>query len=121
MSAGAFTTALYQTDAGAVAPIRVQPETLAFSIGSETNDAAVGPATTALFVKASKSNRAYGVGARKVVVRFTATLPTGYKSDQTYAIPCMQPTIFAAATPTATGTYLGQAIEVVSRRAENSR
>ena len=121
MSAGAFINSLYQTDQGEVAPIKIQPETLSFSIGSETNVAATGPATSRMFVKISKGNREYGCRPRKIVVKFTGTVPTGYKADQTYAIPALTPAIFGAAIPTAVGSYLGEAVEVVSTRAEVER
>ena len=121
MSAGAFINSLYENDEGEVSPIRIQPETLLFSLGTETNEAATGPATSRQFVKISKSNREYGLRPRKIVVKFTGAVPTGYKADQTYAIPALTPAIFAAAIPTATGTYLGEAVEVVSTRAEIER
>lgn len=123
MSAGEFVTALYETSSdngGDVHPMRVQPETLTLTIGGTPNAASPGPSTSALFARARKSKRAYGVGARLVRLRFTGTLPTGYSGDEV-TVPVMQPSVFSGYTPLSTGTYLGADVEVVSRIAETYR
>ena len=123
MSQGPFDTALYALDAGNgnfVGPIRVQPETLAATIGGETNTGAAGPIDMPGSVKANKGNRELGVGARSVTLRFTGTLPTGYSGDNV-RIPILRPAAFAAMTIGATGTYLSAPVVVVGRSPENVR
>lgn len=70
MSAGNFILSRYQADNGAIHPIRLQPETLAASIGT-VNVAPTGTVTVGLRAKVSKTKRAYGLGPRTVTVRFT--------------------------------------------------
>lgn len=121
MSAGAFEVSRYVRNDGEIHPIRIQPETAALVIDGTTNAASTSAVTRQTLAKISKSNSAYGVRPRKINVRFTSTLPTGYKADQTYAIPALQEAIWDAALPSTTGTYLGSDVVVVSRQAENVR
>lgn len=124
MSAGEFTTVLYETSGevgGGVHPIRVQPETLSLTIDGVVNAPSAGPRTSALLAQARKPKRAYGVGARLVRLRFTTPGdPAGYSGDDV-TVPVMTPTAFASYEPLATGTYLGAPVEVVSRIPESFR
>lgn len=119
MSAGAFVLSKYQRNDGEIHPIRVQPETLGLVVDGNNNDAPAGASTRRTLALIGKANGGYGVRPRKINVRFTGTVPTDYKVDQTYCIPAMQEAIWNAAITGATGTYLGQAIEVVSVSAES--
>lgn len=119
MSAGAFQLFRYQRNDGEIHPIRLQPETEALVIEGIDNDQPAGAATRQTLASVSKSNTAHGLRPRKINVKFTGTPPTGYKADQTYCLPALQPAIWNAAVTGATGTYLGVAVEVVSRGAEN--
>lgn len=118
MSGGVFETGRYTDDNAAIRGIRVQPETKALTIGGTTNAYAAGAVDTSPRAKVSGSRRAYGVHARKVTVRFTATAPTGYKDGGTTTIPWFNPTTFAALTELATGTYQGAPVELVGKSAE---
>lgn len=119
MSAGAFSTTKYQTDAGNIVPIKVQPETLACTIASTSNTAPTGDLTAGFpSAKVSGSNRTIGINARTVSIKLTAAL-AGYKDDSPLKIPALTPTFFNACSVGATGTYLGTACRVIGRRGES--
>lgn len=120
MSAGAFTNSKYQADNGDIRGIRVQPETLAANIGA-VNAAPAGAINATGRARVGGGNRQYGVKARSVTVRFTATPPTGYKADQLYRIPIMTPTVYNDIEIDDTGTYLGVACVVVGKNPERVR
>lgn len=125
MSAGTFVTSRYETNspglAGAIMPIRVQPETILLTINGVGNDPPAGGSTLPLFVQVSASDNEYGVKPRKATLRFTSGAPTGY-SGQDVSVPLLNPAIAAAAaTPGATGTYLLADVEVVSTKPEDFR
>lgn len=121
MSSGAFQYARYVNDDGDDYRIRVQPETLALVIGGVANAGGTGTGATNGTVRTSQSKRAFGVKPRTVSFKFTGAIPDGYKGDPISNIPLLQEAIYDAATPLATGTYLGSAIEVLSRSPESSR
>lgn len=123
MSAGAFETAFYETSAengGFVLRCRVQPETLAATIDSVANASAAGPATAPGSATISQGRRTAGVNMRYVRLGFTGAPPTGYSGDPVI-IPVLDPATFAAWTLGAEGTYLGAAVEVLSRVGETIR
>ncbi len=124
MSAGVFVQSRYQSNAdvgGGIYPIRVQPETLLLDIGGTVNAPPAGVADQPIFARARKGTREYGVGARAVRLRFdVGDIPTGYSGDEV-VVPIMTPAAFTAATPGATGTYLGSGVTVVSRLPERIR
>lgn len=120
MSAGAFESAFYEMSSengGFVLRCRVQPETLAATIAGTANAGVAGPATAPGSATISQGRRTAGVNMRYVTLKFTATLPTGYSGDPV-RIPVLDPAVFAEWTLGATGTYLGQAVEVLSRVGE---
>lgn len=121
MSSGAFQYARYVDDDGEDWRIRVQPETLALTIAGTANAGGTGTGATNGTVRTSQSKRAFGVKPRTVSFKFTGTIPEGYKGDPISNIPLLQEAIYNAATPLATGTYLGAAIEVLSRSPESVR
>lgn len=118
MSAGNFEVSRYTDDGGNIYPIRVQPETAALVIGGVTNDPNPAPVTTSMFARSRKNRNEYGVGARSISVRFTSTLPTGYAANQSLSIPILQAATWSGISPTDTGTYLGQDVEVISKSPE---
>lgn len=118
MSAGAFEITAYETDSGAIHPIRIQPETAAAAIGGATNAAPAGAATGLGSASVSRGRRANGINARLVRLRFTGTPPTGYQANGTVTIPALQPEFYDAAVRGATATYLGVAAEVSGRSPE---
>lgn len=124
MSAGAFTNTFYTAESGLVHPIRVQPETLTLTIGGQANSAPSGPADAGTgYVRVSGSKRTYGITPRKVSIRFTGTVPTGYKEGQTYRIPVLIPGHYQSyiEPKLQTGTYLGQPIQVIGKSGESGR
>jgi len=122
MSSGVFTRAKYTTDAGTIVPIRVQPETLAATLGGTANATAAG-AVTPGYPKAtvSKSRRAYGIHARTVTLAFIGTPPDGYAPNQTLTIPVMSLTVWQGLSEGVACTYLAKTAEVVSVNPEKIR
>ena len=120
MSAGTFETAFYETSSengSFKLRCRVQPETLAATIGGTANDGVTGPATAPGSATISQGRRSAGVNMRYVTLKFTGTPPTGYSGDPV-RIPVLDPAVFAEWTLGRTGTYLGAAVEVVGRVGE---
>lgn len=123
MSAGEFQRAIYQTNAGNFASVRVQPETLAATIDSVANDEGAGPINQEASAQVSKGKRTIGINCRTVTLKFTGTLPDDYTGDPV-TIPALTPAFYDACNPnsdTATGTYLGQPVEAVGRSPETVR
>lgn len=121
MSAGEFSRAFYELDNGNIAPIRVQPETLAATFEGTVNASAAGPATTDCFAQARKSKRSYGIGARTVSIEWTAAAPDGYDARGSLTIPVLLPATFDGITIFSTGTYLGAGFTVIGKSGENVR
>lgn len=123
MSAGEFEVSRYNLsveNGGGIAPIRVQPETLQATINGVANDPPTGAVTLPVFVKVSKTRREYGIGPRKVLLRFPDGAFDDYTGDD-IEIPVLQASTAAAWTNGQTGTYLGQNVEVVGRSPESVR
>ena len=122
MSAGVFARSTYETDGGVVASIKVQPETIAatFTPGG-ANAAAGGTVTSPVAARATGGNRKYGIKARAVSFVFTGAVPDGYKSASTLRIPILTPAVYNAITTGSTGTYLGNAIQVIGKSPERVR
>jgi hypothetical protein len=123
MSAGEFQRAVYETNEGNFANLRVQPETLAAVVDSVANAEAVGTVNQEASAQVSKGKRNIGINARTVTLKFTATPPDGYSGDPV-TIPALTPAFYTACNPnsnTATGTYLGVAVRAVGRSPEKVR
>lgn len=120
MSSGAFVYSRYELNNGDIARIRVQPETLAANIGG-VNAAPAGAVTLPVTVRTSNGNRQFGIKPRTVTLKWTATVPDGYKEGSLVTIPLLTPTIYDALLPGTAGTYLGVAVEVVGRSPERVR
>lgn len=118
MSAGAFEISKYETDSGAIHPIRIQPETAAAAIGGATNAAPAGAVDGLGSASVSRGRRANGINARLVRLRFTGAPPTGYLANGTVTIPALAPEFYDAAVRGAEATYLGVAAEVTGRSPE---
>lgn len=121
MSSGPFQTVAYGGDDTTVYPIKVQPETLALSIGGTANDAPAGPINGKVYARVGGSHRSYGVHARNVRVKFTGTPPTGYKADSVIKLPWLALGTFGGLTAGQTGTYLGASIILVGKTPEYRR
>ena len=120
MSAGKFEVYNYETDAGDVGQIRLQPETIGLTLAGTVNAPAAGAVNLPLRVRARKGTREYGIGSRSVSLRFTATIPTGYSGDDVQ-VPVLTPAAFASYNLGSAGTYLGEAVVVIGRKSEAIR
>lgn len=120
MSSGPFERVFYETSSengGFTLSARVQPETLAASVDSVPNVSAAGPADAPGSATISQGRRTAGVNMRYVTLGWTASPPAGYSGDPV-RIPVLTPATFTAWTLGSTGTYLGAAVEVLSRVGE---
>lgn len=120
MSAGEFSLTRYESDTDEIHPIRVQLETVSANIGG-ANGPPGGAVTSDISVKVSRGAREYGIRPRFAVVRFTAGAPTGYRSGQLYRVPILTKARYNAINKGTTGTYLGEAVSVVSKIPESIR
>ena len=119
MSAGAFITAFYTTNAGNKVAVRLQPETTQVILGGGTNVPGTGPADSGWpSAVVSKSRRGIGIHPRLATVKFTGTPPTGYKAGSTYRIVVLNEAVWTPLGKGSIGQYLGQDIEVVSTTPE---
>jgi hypothetical protein len=120
MSAGPFQIYRYEADNGDIHPIKLQPETVAANIGG-ANSPPSGQVSNDISAWVNRGNRQYGLRPRYVTVRFTSGAPTGYKADQLYRIPILTQARFNAVGRGTTGTYLGEAVTVVSKTTESAQ
>lgn len=125
MSAGNFTTGIYQADYNQTTlqfhPIRVQPETLeaeAQSAPPVTNVAAGTPVNNPISAVTSRGRRAKGLNPRKVFIKVIGTPPTGYSTNSTTVIPALTPDFYTACVTGVAVTYLGADWEVTGRSPE---
>lgn len=121
MSAGAFQLSKYESDGATVYPVRIQPETLALVINGVTNTAPAGAIDGEGSVRVSAGRRSFGVIPRKVTVKFGDNPPAGYLPRGRVSLPWLKSDGFTNISRGQTGTYLGVAIEVVSRTSEQVR
>jgi hypothetical protein len=120
MSAGAFVNSFYESnELGTVHPIRVQPETLALTLGGEANAAPSGAGAIGPSAQVSRGKRALGINARTVTIRLTAAL-AGYSTGALISLPWLDPTTYDGITKkVTTGTYLGTACICIGKSAES--
>lgn len=121
MSSGVFSRSKYETNLGVVVAIRVQPETIAATLGGAPNAAPADDITTGYpRATVSKSRRSVGIHARMVTIAFT-TPPTGYAVGQTHSLPVLTEAVWDGLAEGVACTYLGVAATVVSVTAEKVR
>lgn len=123
MSAGAFEIRSYAASyaAGQNHPIRVQPETLQFTVGINANGDAIGAVNNPISAQVSQSRRALGLNARFVTFRWDAgEAPEGYTERATVRIPWLQTQGFDGIQRGQTASYLGGTGRVVSKTAEKA-
>ena len=123
MSAGSFLVSKYPADYGSggeIHPVRVQPETLAASIGATANAAPSGALTNPISASVSAGRRAIGLRTRQVFLKLPVgtTPPTGYLAGARARVAGINKTFYAAAIKGASCTYLGVIWEVTGRDAE---
>lgn len=117
MSSGAFVSSKYESNAEDIYPIRIQPETLALTLGSATNTAPTAAVDQVVRAKVSGSRRAYGVHTRTVTVELTAALDD-YEEGSLITLPWLQADTWEALAPDTTGTYLGVACRLAGKSPE---
>lgn len=121
MSSGAFIRSRYQAtyNTANIHPIRVQPETIAASIGGVTNAAPTGTQNNPISAKVSGSKRTVGLIPRKIIIAApTSSPPTGYLPGGKTTIPALTESFYNAAIKGVTCTYLGAAFQVIGRTTE---
>jgi len=122
MSSGAFVRSRYEADDGTVFGCKVQPETLAATIGGSANAAAAGTVDGVGSARAGGGNREYGVKMRSVSVSFAAGAePEGYKAGTILRIPVMTAARYNGAAIGSSVTYLGATGTVVGKSPERVR
>lgn len=123
MSTGRFTNSVYQDDNSTLRPIRVQPETLAATIGGTANAAPAGtPATGVPRVKLSAGRREFGVYARRVSCTWDeGGAPDGYDERTPFSIIVLNPSVFNAAPLGGAVSYLGGSATIVGKSSESIR
>jgi hypothetical protein len=120
MSQGPFQSVFYETSSengGFILRARVQPATIAATIGGSSNSSPTGPSTAPGSATISQGRRTAGVNMRYVTLGWTGAPPTGYSGDPV-RIPVLDPATFTDWTLGATGTYRDTAVEVLSRVGE---
>lgn len=117
MSSGSFVNSKYETDAGAIRPIRVQPETIA----AAWNPAASGTAQGDL-VRVSGGRRRIGMKARSVTLKQNIGSPVnGFQPVRSVTLPVMTPTAFQSLTVGESVTYDGGTYTVAGKSSQAGR
>lgn len=115
--AGRFATAKYETNEGAIHPIRVQPETI-----TADNPEPPGGVSESLYVRVSGSKRAYGIKARYITLSRKIGTDSDYSGATVYArIPVLLASAWIAYVPGSTVTYQGVDWTVASKTVESLR
>lgn len=120
MSSGAFTRTFYELSAengGGIATIRLQPETLAATLGGTVNAAPAGPATVPGSATISQGRRTAGINARYVTIAWDGSPPTDY-TGLTARIVVPDPAVYTDAQLGDAVTYLDTAATIVGRTPE---
>lgn len=112
MSSGSFSRSRYERNNGNIHPIRIQPETLTLTIGSQANTAPTGAATSNISAKVTRGNRGVGLKPRTVTFAYN-TAPAGYKQDSPITVPWLRESTFDAIGRGSTGTYNDVAVTVL--------
>lgn len=123
MSSGQFVISRYELNDGkGVQPIKVQPETLTFTYNVTNNAPTADPITNGRYVYARGAAQQYGVKARRVTFKWVSAVPEGYDPNQRITIPILTEELWNDIEPgTATSTYLGATVQIVSKTDERVR
>lgn len=119
MSAGAFETGVYGSDALAGHNIKAQLESKALVIEGTANDYPAIAVTSVFWVKASQKKNSYGLRPRKLRIKWGSTPPGTYLPNQSLEVVIYDPALWATTTRGMTGTYLGAAIVVTGKVKES--
>lgn len=122
MSSGRFTRTVYESDTNEIHPIRLQPETVAATIGGAANAAPTGAATSDISADVSRGARELGLRPRFISGTWEeGGAPAGYDERTPVRIPILTQSLFDAASVNGTGTYLGSTFTIVSKTPESRR
>lgn len=118
MSSDKFTRSSYESDAGDVYPVRVQPETIALSLGGNAN----APTAVAINQK-SRARVSSGVKGvpicRGVYMRWSGAPPANYDANGVLFVPVLTRSLYNSVVSGVTvANYLGAAAIVVGKRPE---
>ncbi len=123
MSAGEFVNTTYQAqyDTAEFHPIRVQPETLAFTADATNNAAPTDAQTSPIPANSGGNKRSQGLRARFVTVKYAPpNIPTGYDArGGTLKVPIMTQGLYDAITKDSVITYLSTTMTFVSKTRES--
>jgi len=124
MSAGAFTDSTYQAtyDLTQFHPIRIQPETLAFTADATNNAAPTDAQTSPIAAKVSNNKRQVGLRPRFVTIKYLPpNIPTGYDDrGGTLNVPILTQGLYDALSKDSVITYLSQTMVFVSKTREST-
>ena len=115
MSSGSFVTSKYELDDGRIVSIRIQPETIT-TVNTVPSAAYTANMPSA---KVSKGKREIGIGARYITIKWTGTIPDGYKETGLVKVPILQKSVFDGLSKGDSFTYLGGTAQVVSKAQES--
>lgn len=117
MSAGSFVIAGYETDAGAVRPVRVQPETII----AAANPEAAGTITGSL-VRVSGGRRKIGTKTRSMTLKQNiGAAVAGFQPTRSTTLPVFTKAAFDALAIGTPVTYNGSAWTVSGKSPEAGR
>nr|CRY96881.1 hypothetical protein [uncultured prokaryote] len=119
MSQGSFVGSKYQSDTGDTHFIKVQPETIAATLGGTANAAPTGDIDSVFAAEVNRGARAYGLRPRKVTIAFEDDVPEGYRPYTSISIPVLEPTVFSGIAIRDAVTYAGGTGIVSSKTGEN--
>ena len=124
MSAGSFIRTAYQASyrINEFHPIRLQPETtgLVLNVGGtniQNQGADASDLTNPISARVSGSQRGIGLNAALVRLEWGTTAPAGYDENGILTLPLLNVAIRQVADG-ATGTYLGEDVQVVGTTPE---
>lgn len=119
MSAGSFTGSKYQSDTGDIHYIKVQPETIAATLGGTANAPLPGAIDSVFAAEVNRGARAYGLRPRKVTISFEADVPDGYRPYTSISIPILSASVFSGIGVGDAVTYAGGTGVVSSKTGES--
>ena len=113
---GVFENAGYVDDAGNVGyGIRYQPDTLTLFIDGVQNAPQRYQFIGLPRIRSSGSRRRSDPVARRVVIQFTGTVPSGYVPGGIHVLPWFNRDNFAGLVVSSSGTYLGSPVILVRK------
>lgn len=121
MSAGSFINSRYQSDDGTIHQIKLQPETVAMTVGGTANAAPTGAIDSVFAAEVNRGAKAYGLKPRKINVSFEGEPPTGYRPYTSLSLPILTTDLFEAISDNDVVVYNGGSGKVSSKVAENIR